>query len=382
MGLRSDLQDLLDLQALTGQFQEATGGLRQQAAQQVLNQQAPDLISQGNFGEVAGLAGQAGQPQLQTGIIEKLIAQKTAAAKPGQIPLTRAQIVANLPAELQTNEELVNSLEKAPLSAQLQLLKAQQTGYNQGENRKVSVANLGERKTQAIQGQRGAASKVLDEALKPYEEDDKNLTKIKAAFDKNTNTGDSLAMVYIAKVIGGQSGVLTDKDIDRMLGPSFGMKVNELKNYLSGGNETILTPAQRQSLREVIQLAQENNKTFRARDFQKSVQDQIVSNPRLIKDGKIDPSIADRAKREGYTVGLDAEGNVQVRAGKRSSSATGKGLTNEGQQQVDVTPLSAKAGLLRNPKIKAFADAEISKVKTQEAFDRINAKLDELLKGK
>ena len=328
MGLRSDLEDILALQELTGGFATSAQQLRQQAANQQLAQELPGLLAQNDYGQIAALAGQTNDPSLRRSIVEKqMAAQLKPAGVGGKIPLTREQVRIKLIGTPQEgNDEVIDSIAGINnLPTQEKFILDYSVGGRQETRRKQQAgqfgATFGEKLTKAKDDQRKAFISGIEEVEKPYKEFEEGYKNVQGALSTRSKTGDAIVFNFVARSIGNEKGPLARDDIQRLIQETFGMKAAELQNYLQGKDVSVLSPAQRETLYKIVEIAFNNKAETLQQNLSERFSNAPADYPRLFEGGSPDASVRNRLSKFGATDISVRDGKLSFRAGKKKSEA-------------------------------------------------------------
>jgi hypothetical protein len=361
MGLRDYLASLQSGLQGAQAGSEAAAAIRQQAQLQDLSAQAPELLNQGKFNDVAAMAAGAGDMSLLRQLASN---QQEAQLKPKSVPFTEAQLIAQgVPADkaklfsqipdLATQDKAVSNFESsrsAGLTGQGLSLQAQ------------AQSRLAE---ESVQKQRASSGKIIGDWEKNDVEEKRAIEKVNAALKSNSLTGDAIVVNYIARAMAGEKGPLAEGDITRLIGTSFEGDVARAQNYLQSIAQPTSSPEQRRVYKQLLELAQSNYSTWRGNSAGKAFSQAIENNPKLAKDGKLDPSLKNKAKRLGIEVDLDPDtGAPVVNIGTKSAP---QNPVNPETGAPDITILEQQIELIQDPNVKAKAKAKIQDAKKKAA---------------
>jgi len=361
MGLRDYLASLQSGLQGAQAGSEAASALRQQAQMQELASAAPELMNQGKFAEVASMAAGAGDMSMLRDLAG---AQIKAQAKGPEARFTKDQLITQgVPAD------------KAEVFAQLPDLTMQKeavSNYEATRTAGMTRENIGlQTKAQerlaeeSVQKQRASSGKIIGDWEKNDSEERRAIEKVNAALKSNSLTGDAIVVNFIARAMAGEKGPLAEGDITRLIGTSFAGDAARAQNYLQSIAQPTASAEQRRVYKQLLELAQSNYKTWRGDSAGRAFSQAIENNPKLAKDGKLDPSLKNKAKRLGIDVELDPDtGAPVVNVGVKSAP---QNQMNPETGAPDITILEQQIELIQDPNVKAKAKAKIQDAKKKAA---------------
>lgn len=354
----ANLRDLLSqFQGIAQGTQQTLGAannLRQQAAQQNFLQNAPGLLAQGSDAANDQLAVQAyaagDSAPLQTQLAGK---QKIAAKKAGLSDEEDANsfdpediqgIVKGLP------YDVAKKLSASGLNDQ-QVLEQAKAYMNPKANADDKLSNqeaLTDYK-QKLKDRQNFSGKFNQFAL-PV---DKEIQSLKDAGD-NLKSGkvltDALALQALAKSISGSTRPLSPQAAQSLIASTLGGDSQKVSNFLQSGDQSVLSPEQRQTLQSTIQKSVGNKQAYKAQHVAEFLSNAQGDYPTLFQGGKPDASVLQRAKAAGLDYSVDSTG--QVSFATKPTKTTVQGAPGDGDR---LTTLLAKANGIKNAKYKLSA---------------------------
>lgn len=182
------------------------------------------------------------------------------------------------------------------------------------------------------EGRRATESKA-EALIRPAEK----FAKVKNDFDEqlselnsaanilatDSNSAEQTMIGIIAKHIGGQKGVLTDKDLDRLVEMTAEGTMQGLSNWVTGAAEGKLSPEQKSELQNIIKSVKAKAEARRAQVFADTART-YLTDPR-VKDpnsGKVDRAYISAAKD---ILGLDIadDGTFKIKTKTETKVPTG-----------------------------------------------------------
>lgn len=291
MGLRNQLQDLLAIQELSGGFAKSAQGMREQAGQQVLAQQAPGLIESGRIPEVLGLATAAGDTDLMRQVISAGLKKKDPTETPSLDLMKLKSAFPGVP------ESQLQPLVGLPAKDQL-TAAGQIRGFESEERQSTETQR---RMRQEVQGQRVKVGAKVDPAFKAIEEEERSLEKVREAMKKGTLPADAVVFNFLARNLAGEKGPLSDQDRAQFVSKAFAGDAQAFSNWLTGRSTSKMTDEQRAAFKELIGVATSNFEKYKQERLGSELTLAIADNPLLIgDDGKLDPSLEKRLERGGF----------------------------------------------------------------------------------
>jgi len=361
MGLRDYLASLQSGLQGAQAGSEAASQIRQQALLQDLSAQAPDLLNQGKYNDVAAMAAGAGDMSLLRQLASN---QQEAQLKPKAVPFTESQLIAQgVPAD------------KAKVFGQLPDLTMQKEAVaNYESTRSAGLTNQSlslQRDAQnrladeSVQKQRSASGKIIGDWEKNDAEEKRAIEKVNAALKSNSLTGDAIVVNFIARAMAGEKGPLAEGDITRLIGTSFAGDAARAQNYLQSIAQPTASAEQRRVYKQLLEMAQSNYSKWRGDSAGRAFSQAIENNPKLARDGKLDPSLKNKAKRLGIEVELDPDtGAPVINVGVKSAP---QNPVNAETGAPDITILEQQIELIQDPNVKAKAKAKIQDAKKKAA---------------
>lgn len=375
MGLRSDIQDLLDLQGITGQFATAAQGLRQQSAQGLLNQQAPELIKSGDYGQLAGLASQAGDSTLMRTIVEKQLA---AQAKPTSSPFKLPELQTLYPSAsqeaLQTIANINNRDDQVKVGGQLT------NAYNAQVGAGLRREGINLSKDKDVQGQREDFIKGYKEIDKPYKEFEQKYANALAGLKDATKSGVGITLGFVARTLADEKGPLANNDIDRLVQQGFGKTLKEFRNSISQEDKTTLDESQLKTFQRLLEVAKSNKDKYFQEDLRETFQNAPYDFPKLFMNGNLDNSVRNRIGQKGINFNVGSDGKLNLSSGQKTSVIKQPSTSSIEGQGVDVKGLTARINKLPEGNFKNKALSKLNafdgKSMTKKQYDEFVSVLD------
>lgn len=297
--LRDYLLTLQGVQESTGQFAKSAADYRKSVDEQALKQRLPQLLESGaDLSQLA--AGVAPfDPSSALAIrLKQLEGQKSAKtiysdaavdALPGLKPETKA---AAKGLQGQERMEFIGDAMKGAGVERGDLLAG------------VALDSEKRRGEKEIQNQRGAFQKIFNDFEKNVESERRSLSKVEKAFAQDSVTGDSIVFNFIARNVAGEKGPLSNDDINRIVARQIGGDFTSALNFVSNNDASKLTKEQRNSYRNLINVAKDNFEDYQSQTAARIINDSSGDYPLLYTSGGTpDETIRKRAERFGINVG-------------------------------------------------------------------------------
>lgn len=216
---------------------------------------------------------------------------------------------------IQTPDALINGIANASNPEALEGTNMILDYTTQKKNRNALVGNAAEtrRAEEQVQKQREKFDKTFNEKRKELVKEERDLGMGAKLLSLGNPAGDELAKVFVAKRVGGQGGVLTDQDLNRLQQEVFKNSLARMHAWVTGDATVIITPEQRLAMGQILKEAQSRFDGYRAQEIDQLARRALVY-PKLIKDGEVDPSISEAFAGEGY--------KFEMKDGKPTASRT------------------------------------------------------------
>lgn len=345
-----------------GQAFDRLAAVEKQQATGRVYEQAPQMIEAGEIGQLGSQLASLGDPEI---LRSQLQQQAKAKAQPsldaealiglGANP-NQAGILASLPQDQQLST--LNQLKQNTISqGNLSLSQRAQTRLEREEDQKQ---------------RKGLAA--VNKLEQKFKDDADKLETATTLLDQGNAIADNAVAFFLARQIQG-GGVLSESDINAFKARVGENAFNEMRNYLTGESRGTLTASQKSALRQLATGLQA--KMAEERDYQLmgAIENALVDNPRLVRDGKIDPSIQKRLKRYGFEAKIeDGIATLSKPMGKKRedvrSDSEGKLPAASGEQEV-----TKVIEQIKDPQVKAQAEAALQafagREVPQEVINRI-----------
>ena len=359
---------------ISGGAKDFRGGateLRNIAAKQEFQQQAPDLISEMNGqgiglyspaearGQLAQLAFNSGDPT----ILRQLVKDQFQPKKMPEQALPDSAIDAD------------PTLRKE-MKAQLKLLKndpaAQNKAYNQYQQA-IGILDSRDqeyrRNKQFIQGQRTALNSELSKISKNIRETDELYNNVKDAMAKGTLPADAVVFNFLARKLANEKGPLSDSDRAQFISRAFEGDKQKFDNFISGASTSPLTDEQRQAFKDLIDQSVKNYEKVKASAVEDTLSQAIGGKPDLFTD-TADKLATDFAKKYGFEyTKKDGVWELNKKEVIKSAAPTG-GSANTNQETAKPDPLKSQEFLALDKVHKGIVEKAISQLKNP-TYDKI-----------
>jgi tetratricopeptide (TPR) repeat protein len=359
MDLREYLQTLGAGAELAGQTAVSTGRLRQQGLMEDLAAEAPSLIEQGQFGDVASMAAGAGDLSL----LREMYGQAMKPAKEKPVGFTADELVTQgIPRDKATVfAKLDPTLQKEAVSN----FESTRSSNIAAENLALQQREAQRRVEEVTQKQRSSAAKILGDFEKDISEEQRAIKKVNEALKSGSLTGDAIVLNFIARNMAGEKGPLAEGDIKRLVGTSFAGDVQGARNYVQSLASSTASAEQRRVYKEMLKIAANNHQSWRQDAAVKAFSQAIENNPKLVDGGKIDKQITSKAERLGFEARLNDDGNLELV--KKQKKTAPINPVNPETGVPDITALEQQIELITDARIKASAKAKIEQAKKAAA---------------
>lgn len=307
----ANLRDLLSqFQGISQGAQDtfqASNQLRQQAAQQNFNQQAPGLLSnpnQDSLNKLALLKDQTGDPSLLGSVYGTY--QKVAAKKAGlddsedgnsfeaadfkkaypQMTDEEAKVAEN---STESDKEILSRLDKKYGTDKLDNQMALEDYKNKNKQRDKFT---------------GYYNRFSDQV-------DKETNSLSAALQglkSGTKIDDSLAVQALVKSATGSTRPVSDKQVSQYISNTFGNQAGTVANFFQNGNVSTLPPDVKATLSQALQQAINNKDQYKQRHVAELLSNASGDYPQLFEGATPDKAVLQRAKKAGLDYQVDSSG--------------------------------------------------------------------------
>lgn len=356
MGLREYLASLGSIGESAKSFRESTALDLKKREQETLARALPELIANKDFAGIAAQSLRAGIQDPLNDSVKAMLAQQF--PKPGDAPIP-VDVLATVTGDPRA-AEAIGGLSFDAQKAVIPAFNATRNNAVSRENLELSKDAEGRRVKSLVQQQRDLFASDFDKTEKELNKEEDLYKKLTSAFKRGTVPDDATVQTVVTKVVQGQSGVLTDRDLDRVVPNSFAGDVQKFKNYVFGTAVSSWTPEVRKAVNNAIKDATGIFEDRRDERIRAKLGDAFTRWPSLVGEKGIDPAIVSKAKRLGYEVRRDELG--QFEGWEKKQKTTTEIPLNQAVKPDDAAKL---ANGIKDPKQKNQAIQAIESFKAK-----------------
>jgi len=352
------------------QFRQATEPMAQADARSLLAQAVPQALEQNDIGAAAGLSASVGE----FGPLQSLIAARSKQMnEPSEsvIDESQAKVMADLFGMPQLAQNLVGK-KKSDAESLIGLAeKGRIAGFKRIDQslQQQEVARRGQQWTsKTIQN----TLAPVKEANKKFDEDISGLdTQLSVFKERPTRAAMQTLATTLARA-SGQTGALTQLDLDPLLMSTLQSRIVEMQNYLTGSNDQTFDSNAPQ-VKELERIAKSAIDSANAKRLQKSrggLERTILENPTVLENSDGAAAVKETAK----TLGLDLE--IEDRDGRKVAifkdpkrQERALDASPEGEKTLDWSWVDS----IKDAELKAdlLAEKSSGRIKTPQALERL-----------
>jgi len=301
---------LQSLDAASGSLEKAQAD--QRAAEQddlraQLLAEAPGLLEQGNFNELAVGLAETGDPSSLRSLIAQGVKSQGSDAAPTLGADRLGQLYPQLaPEQIQGLEGL--DIKEQRLAAQ-GIVRDSRAGERIQEQKRAEDRRIVSEK----QGDFRKWSGDFDKFTAKVKEEERAINKVKAALKQGSLPADSVVFNFLARNLAGEKGPLSDSDIARFKGAYGEETFNKVTDYVRGSGKSTLTDAQRTAYKDLVKLASDNFEQYKtegvAERLSRGTDFKRIFNP---ETGKVARGFKRRLDKFGYKLDKDDLGGTKL----------------------------------------------------------------------